>query len=325
MTVLRSVVLRPGELSAALPTLLARGPLTLEVGPGDGRFWPAHNGSGAVGSGAAGGGAAPPYLGAELSGTSMQKAARRLREAGMDSAHLVRLPAETLLRVLPPESLARVYVNFPDPWPKKGHEDERFLRRPTFALLGSRLVPGGEVWLTTDHAEYLAYAVAQARAAGFAAHQAAPPPAALQTKYALKWAELGLSPGHVRLARPDTALHPAPWLPENPVMPHSVLRLPAEPFADFAKRHAPIPGGSVVLLDAYRSPRRGEWVVLAHVEEDELVQEVLVTVTHREDGSTLVRLSRFGAPLMTPGIKAAVGTVTALLEEGGAEVLHRAY
>lgn len=310
-----NTVLRPGELSAALPGLLAGGPLTLEVGPGDGRFWPAHTR----------GADAPPYLGVELSGTSLQKAARRLRESGLAGAHLMRLPAETLLRVLPPGSLSRVYVNFPDPWPKKGHEDERFLRRPTLALLASRLTPGGAVWLTTDHAEYFAYATAQARSAGFAVQEAPPPPAALLTKYALKWAELGLSPAHARLIRPGDVSHPDPWLPEGEPMPHSVLRLPAEPFADFAKHHTPIPGGSVILLDAYRSPRRGEWAVLAHIEEDELVQEVLVNVTPREDGSTLVRLSRFGAPLMTPGVKAAVGAVTDLLEAGGAEVLNRAY
>ena len=53
--------------------------------------------------------------------------------------------------------------------------------------------------------------------------------------------------------------------------------------------------------------------------------EVLIGVTGRGDGTHLVRLARFGGPIITPGVKAAVGTVTQWLEGQGATVRHRGY
>lgn len=48
-------------------------------------------------------------------------------------------------------------------------------------------------------------------------------------------------------------------------------------------------------------------------------------ITNREDGSTLVRLAKFGGPIITPGVKAAVGAVTDWLKSEGAKVTHRGY
>lgn len=300
-----------------------QGNLVLEVGFGDGRFWAEH-------------GPGEPdvnYLGVELSGVSLLKAQRRLRAAGLKNAHLTRMPAETLVRaVVPSGGLARIVVNFPDPWPKAGHEEHRLLRRPFFELAASRLKPGGEVWFTTDHAEYFEFALREAEAGGcFQATFPEAPEAALRTKYALKWRELGLSVHHVRWR---ATRHPeVPHLPvdqganfQGDRVPHSILRLP-ENFTlnDFEKTVARTQEHTVVLLDAYRHTTRNQWALLAHVEEQDLTQEALVSVTTREDGSALVRLERFGGPIVTAGLKAAVGVVTNLLERRGAQVTHRAY
>ena len=96
-------------------------------------------------------------------------------------------------------------------------------------------------------------------------------------------------------------------------------------FSDFAKSAVHTPGYTVVLLDAYRSLRRPEYTVLAHVEEGELTQEVLVGVMQRPDGSTLVRLAKFGGPVITAGVKAAVAAVTAELVNRGAVITHLGY
>ena len=82
--------------------------LYLEIGFGDGRFWPRHAATFAQ---------PPNYLGAEISGSSLQKAQARLRKLGLTNAHLTKLPATVLLAaVIPPASLDAVIVNFPDPW-----------------------------------------------------------------------------------------------------------------------------------------------------------------------------------------------------------------
>ncbi|MFC6616433.1 tRNA (guanine(46)-N(7))-methyltransferase TrmB [Deinococcus radiophilus] len=312
---------------ASLYPQTANRPWVLEVGFGDGRFWP-HYAQTFV--------EPPNYLGVEISGVSLLKAHRRLRQAGLDNTILTKLPAEVLLpEVIPHGALDAIVVNFPDPWPKAGHEEHRLLRVPFFQVAASRLKPGGAVLLTTDHEEYFAFACAQAEASGvMRVELTGPPPAALETKYALKWRDLGLEAQHARFvptqhsAVPHRVYLPYPATPEDPAVPHSIIQLPAtfDP-ATFAKHTARDPRGTwtVVLLDLYASLRRDGWVALAHVVEGDLTQEVLIDVTNRADGSTLVRLGRFGGPIITPGVKAAVGVLTDQLAELGAEVQHRGY
>ncbi|PNY81509.1 tRNA (guanine(46)-N(7))-methyltransferase TrmB [Deinococcus koreensis] len=312
-------------------------PWVLEIGFGDGRFWPQY---------ARTFGQAPNYLGVELSGVSLLKANRRLQAAGLDNAVLTRLPADVLVReVIPHGALDLIVVNFPDPWPKAGHTEHRLLRAPFFQLAASRLKPGAGLLLTTDHDEYFEFACAEAAASGvMAVETGEPPPAALETKYALKWRDLGLGVNHARFTPTAHAFVPhgstSPYpdavpeqesLPLETTVPHAVLTLPTD-FSphDFQKRTERSPEGrgpdwTVILLDLYQSLRRDGWVALAHVVEGELTQEVLIGITGRADGSHLVRLAKFGGPIITPGVKAAVGTVTAWLESEGAVVKHRGY
>lgn len=301
-------------------------PWVLEVGFGDGRFWPHH---------AATFPEAPNYLGVEISGTSLLKAHRRLKDAGLSNAVLTKLPADVLVReVVPHASLDLIVVNFPDPWPKAGHTEHRLLRAPFFRLAASRLKPGGALLLTTDHDEYFQFALDEAQASGvMQATPGEPPTAALETKYALKWRDLGLGAHHARFT--PTVHAPAPHgdaqpYPEEPhAVPHAILTLPPDfaptDFQKYTRRSERGAGWTVVLLDLYGSLRGGGWVALAHVVEGELTQEVLIGITLREDGSTLVRLAKFGGPIITAGVKAAVGVVTEWLEGQGATVTHRGY
>ena len=312
----------PDSASRLYPDTPER-PWVLEIGFGDGRFWPHYAATFAQ---------APNYLGVELSGVSLLKAHRRLKDAGLSNAILTKMPADVLVReVIAPGSLDQMVVNFPDPWPKAGHEEHRLLRVPFFQLAASRLKADGSILFTTDHDEYFEFACREAQESGVMHVETGdPPPAALETKYALKWRDLGLGVNHARFTptrQPDvphglTAPYPET---ENDV-PHAILTLPAD-FAptDFQKYTAQGKGHTVVLLDLYASLRRDGWTALAHVVEGELTQEVLVGITNREDGSTLARLAKFGGPIITPGVKAAVGAVTAWLESEGAKVTHRGY
>lgn len=298
-------------------------PWVLEIGFGDGRFWP-HYARTVVET--------PNYLGVELSGVSLLKAHRRLNAAGITNAVLTKLPADVLVReVVPHGALDQIIVNFPDPWPKAGHTDHRLLRAPFFQLAASRLKPGASIWLTTDHDEYFQFACAEAEASGvMRVEPGDPPPAALETKYALKWRDLGLGVNHARFIPISHAPVPhgatRPYPEDETTLPHAIVKLP-EAFApaEFEKYTARGQEYTVILLDLYASLRRDGWVALAHVVEGELTQEVLIGITPREDGKHLVRLAKFGGPIITAGVKAAVGAVTDWLAGQGAAVTHRGY
>ena len=62
-----------------------------------------------------------------------------------------------LLAVLPPASLSRVFLLFPDPWPKTRHHKRRILRRETLGPLARAMKAGALLRVATDDADYLVW------------------------------------------------------------------------------------------------------------------------------------------------------------------------
>jgi tRNA (guanine-N7-)-methyltransferase len=58
--------------------------------------------------------------------------------------------ARRLLTQLPPASVARIYLLFADPWPKKRHADRRFIQPDSLQAMARVLQPGGWLTLATD-------------------------------------------------------------------------------------------------------------------------------------------------------------------------------
>lgn len=61
---------------------------------------------------------------------------------------------EILDRHIPPASLDRVLLFFPDPWPKKRHHKRRILQAEFVTLVHARLKPGGIFHMATDWQHY---------------------------------------------------------------------------------------------------------------------------------------------------------------------------
>lgn len=80
--------------------------------------------------------------------------------AGIEEKHLsnVRLHADDardVLRWLPDASLARVFILFPDPWPKKRHVKRRLISPQLLEMLARVMKPGGQLRIGTDIGDYL--------------------------------------------------------------------------------------------------------------------------------------------------------------------------
>ncbi len=65
--------------------------------------------------------------------------------------------ARVLLRKLPDDSLDRLFLLFPDPWPKARHAKRRFVHPAMLPLLARVLKPGGEWRVATDDPTYQAW------------------------------------------------------------------------------------------------------------------------------------------------------------------------
>lgn len=62
--------------------------------------------------------------------------------------------ARVLLSALPDRCIGRVFILFPDPWPKKRHHRRRIVGAETLRELGRVMRPGAELRVATDHIDY---------------------------------------------------------------------------------------------------------------------------------------------------------------------------
>ena len=70
-----------------------------------------------------------------------------------------------LFPALPDACFARVFVLFPDPWPKKRHAERRFIGPENLPVLARLMRPGAELRVATDEPTYQAWALEQLAAA----------------------------------------------------------------------------------------------------------------------------------------------------------------
>jgi tRNA (guanine-N7-)-methyltransferase len=128
-------------------------PLEIDLGCGDGRFLlgmaaqhPERN-----------------FLGVERMLGRYDKVAKRITQAGLSNARVLRLESSyTVAWLLPTASVSRLHLLCPDPWPKKKHHRRRLVVSEEFHQgLQRILVPGGEFLLKTDDADYYAAATEQ--------------------------------------------------------------------------------------------------------------------------------------------------------------------
>jgi tRNA (guanine-N7-)-methyltransferase len=71
-----------------------------------------------------------------------------------DNVRVVIDDARLLLKALPAASIDRIFVLFPDPWPKTRHHKRRIVNPETLSDMARLLKPGGELRLATDIMSY---------------------------------------------------------------------------------------------------------------------------------------------------------------------------
>jgi tRNA (guanine-N7-)-methyltransferase len=146
-------------------------------------------------------------IGAEPFLNGVAKALARIEAAGLPNVRLHPGDARDLIDLLPDGSLARVYLLYPDPWPKTRHRARRFVNPENLAALARAMAPGAELRLATDIADYARDAVrAVAAAPGFAPPDAGRDPGAAwpewrTTRYEAKALREGRTPCYLIFRR----------------------------------------------------------------------------------------------------------------------------
>jgi tRNA (guanine-N7-)-methyltransferase len=93
-------------------------------------------------------------VGCEPFEEGIAKVLTAIADHGIENIRVYGDDARDLLRVLPDNALARVFVLFPDPWPKKKHQKRRLVGPHLFEMLARVVRANGELRVATDIADY---------------------------------------------------------------------------------------------------------------------------------------------------------------------------
>ncbi len=94
------------------------------------------------------------YIGVEVFKKIFKLAEKRANKIEHNNIRIIQFDAALILRLMEENSLKNVYVNFPDPWPKKKHKRRRLLKPEFMQLIVSRLQKGGLMQIASDHEDY---------------------------------------------------------------------------------------------------------------------------------------------------------------------------
>lgn len=100
------------------------------------------------------------YIGIEMYTSVIVRALEKTLEAGSPpNLRLLNINGAELDKYFDKNDVARVYLNFSDPWPKNRHEKRRLTHKGFLKLYESILTSGGEIHFKTDNRGLFEYSL----------------------------------------------------------------------------------------------------------------------------------------------------------------------
>ncbi len=293
----------------------SQGPLFVEIGFGSGEFmaWLLERHPEAA------------VVGFEVSEGSIRRALRRLEKVSGAHYALLHMDARAGLRHLfSPASIDRIFVNFPDPWPKKRHEKRRLFYPPFWALVASRLKLGGSLQLYTDEISYLFWVLEQSQEVPelevhWEATRSYP-----KTRYAQKWESAHKEIYRLEAVKVREAPYNFPCLPKDEAMPNVVLKpREGQTLSALVQGIGPLKttgGIDLIIPKAYLSIDGQEALFEVFLKEQGLDQRYFIVV-RRMGEKIVVRIHDATRVAVTPGVKMSVRLIGDQLQRRGCELL----
>ena len=132
-------------------------PLHIEIGMGKGRFimdlaaaHPKIN-----------------YIGIERYSSVLLRALQKMEVTPLPNLKFICMDAADIAEVFAPEEVARIYLNFSDPWPKERHAKRRLTSRQFLARYDLVLAKDGRVEFKTDNQDLFTFSLEEIPEAGW--------------------------------------------------------------------------------------------------------------------------------------------------------------
>ena len=97
------------------------------------------------------------FIGCEVFENGVARLVGEIARRELGNIRIFADDARLLLDCLKPDSIGRVFILFPDPWPKQRHHKRRLVAPATLDRLAGVMQPGAELRLATDDQGYLAW------------------------------------------------------------------------------------------------------------------------------------------------------------------------
>jgi len=107
------------------------------------------------------------YIGIEKYSTVLLRAVQKLEAEELVNLRLIRMDAEEICEVFDKGEVAKIYLNFSDPWPKDRHAKRRLPSRQFLARYHEILAVDGRIEFKTDNVDLFDFALGEVAPAGW--------------------------------------------------------------------------------------------------------------------------------------------------------------
>ena len=97
------------------------------------------------------------FIGSEVFENGIVKLLSEVERRHLANVRVFADDARLLLPALPPASIDRVFILFPDPWPKRRHHQRRIVSRETLDGLAEIMIDEAALRVATDECDYLCW------------------------------------------------------------------------------------------------------------------------------------------------------------------------
>ncbi len=255
-------------------------------------------------------------IGFDISLESCRRAVKACMEKNADNVKIIQKNAKPLLQnIFPDNSIDKIFMNFPDPWPKKKHRDKRTIDEKFVKILGSVLKTGGYFELVTDQEWYaLQSKELFARSPLFSVEDYCQNPhRKIQTKYEKKW--LSLKRNIFRLLVKKVKYESVAKLISGGDMPHVIINKELnveDAMARLKKYEIKENDRFFVIKEVHVNPEKTNILLKTVVVDDDFQQKFYIVIHKRPDG-WIVKLDDITQPFRTPSVKFAIEKTGELL------------
>jgi len=254
------------------------------------------------------------FIGIETSLTACDRAQKKIYNEGLNNIRLIIGDARFLLKeIFSHESISKVIVNFPCPWPKKRHESRRIFVEYFRNTLASSLKKGGTLELATDVDWYAnevnEYFTKDNRfeVIDFQKNFNRK----IKTRYEKKWDKMGREKFLVIIKKINgEEIHRL--LKEHDKMPHKKIKeISDEKLNLLINQEFDTKSSKTIVREKFDN---NEKIILRVITvEKELSQEYYIEIVKRED-EYLIKLDSMTTPFRTPGVKETIYKIAEKVE-----------